>query len=196
MKVLLIGVVGKAHGLKGEVTVHAFNAASPLWSRGRTLVALPPSEREGGATDSEAAHVEMAPGSGRSLEMKLVRRVPGDLVLVAFAGIADRNQAESLRNWRLAVDPSELPDLADDELYHHEVVGWEAVAADGTVLGRVEGMMPLPAQDVLQVKTSDGREVLVPFVAAIVKGISRAERRIVLDPPVGLFNEEEAEEAR
>lgn len=193
MKVLLIGVVGKAHGLKGEVVVHPYNAASSLWSKGTSVFALPP--LTAGTPDGDAPPESVVTVDGaRSLHIKAARKVPAGHVLVVFDGLTSREDAEKNRGWRLGVDPSSLPVPADDEVYHHEIIGWDVGLGDDCVVGTIRAILALPAQDVIEIVTPAGEVVMIPFVDAIVVGIDRPRRRIVVDPPIGLFPGTDAED--
>jgi 16S rRNA processing protein RimM len=59
---------------------------------------------------------------------------------------------------------------------------------DGEKIGEVTHVDHLPAQDLLIVK-SKGREVMVPFVSAIVPEVDVAAGTITVTPPAGLFEE-------
>jgi len=185
MEVLLIGVVGKAHGLKGEVAVHPHNTASPLWVAGVVVYgwrALTPN-----APTLPTGPTVTLPAGARKFVIAKARKVPGSHIVVSFEDVTTRELAESLRGFDLAVTPDMLPEADPDEVYHHEVVGWAVVHVDGRTLGTVKGILALPAQDVIDITTPDEKSALVPFVGAIVTRIDRAARTLVLDPPVGLF---------
>ena len=99
--------------------------------------------------------------------------------------------AELLRGTKLLLDigVSDEPDA----WYEHELVGLRAILADGTDLGEVIRLDAGAAQDLLVVRRSGGgQEVLVPFVAALVPEVDIAGGRVVLDPPGGMFDPEEA----
>ena len=66
--------------------------------------------------------------------------------------------------------------------------GWRCEDREGTTLGTVEGLERTPAGPLLTVKTPEAKLVLVPFVEGIVVRIEPSERRVVLDPPEGLFD--------
>jgi 16S rRNA processing protein RimM len=108
--------------------------------------------------------------------------------VLSLAGVTDRTAAEALRGTLLVVDvdPGEQPD-DPDEFYDHQLVGLAAVDLAGAPLGEVADVLHLPAQDLLAVRAPDGRELLVPFVAAIVPTVDLAAGRVVVDPPPGLF---------
>jgi 16S rRNA processing protein RimM len=98
--------------------------------------------------------------------------------LMRFAGVHDRKAAEAQRGRVLRSAP-----LVDDQaLWVHELVGATAVrASDGTPLGRVVAVVSNPASDLLELE--DGSLVPVRFV------VGRAEGRLLVDAPAGLFDE-------
>jgi 16S rRNA processing protein RimM len=168
MKALQVGRIGRAHGIRGEVTV------TPLTDdpAGRFAVgnAL--------ATDSAAHPVLTVSGARQS----------GQVQVVGFEGIIDRNTAELLRGIGLFVDAGSLPEPDDDdEFYDHQLVGLTAHHRNGDLLGEVVDVMHPPAAPVLVVKRPDDSEELVPFVKAIVPVVDVAGGRVVIDPPDGMF---------
>lgn len=110
---------------------------------------------------------------------------------IRFAEAADRTAAEALTGVALVGPPSEAE---EDAWYPHELVGLAAVLADGTEVGRVEGLEHLPAHDVLVVRERTGERSLVPFVRAIVPVVDVSGGRVVLDPPRGLLAQLPADE--
>jgi 16S rRNA processing protein RimM len=112
----------------------------------------------------------------------------GGLVL-AFEGVASREAAEALRGTVLVVDSEELPAIDDpEEWYDHQLVGLAAVDTAGAALGDVSDVVHAPASDLLVVRDGDGREHLVPFVRELVPAVDVPGGRVVIDPPVGLFD--------
>ena len=76
----------------------------------------------------------------------------------------------------------------DDAWYDHELVG-VTVRRDGVTVGTVARVDHMPAQDLLIVTATDGREVMVPFVKAIVTSVDMTQRVMDITPPTGLFEE-------
>ena len=76
----------------------------------------------------------------------------------------------------------------DDAWYPHQLTGLEAVTLLGEHLGTVTGMQPGAAQDLIIVD-ADGREVLVPFVSALVPEVNVDEGTMTIDPIPGLFDD-------
>jgi len=181
MDLLLMGVVAKAHGLRGEVVVVPFHADSPLWTRGTPMALLPAGAVPAGAKD----RVDLTPT--RQVTVRSARKAPDQRLVVGLEGVADRDAAEALHGAHLAVDPALLPAPDADEVYHHELPGWAVVDVDGRARGTVIGVFAGPAGDLVEVDLGGGQSVYVPFVAAIVKEIDRPGRRLVVDAPEGLF---------
>ena len=99
--------------------------------------------------------------------------------IVQFDGVPDRNAAEALRGLKLRAEPLDDPDA----LWVHELVGAEVVDAGGVARGRVAGVIPNPADDLLELE--GGALVPVTFVVGFEgEGASRVLR---IDPPEGLF---------
>lgn len=167
---LVVARIGRAHGIKGEVTVEVRTDEPELRLGPGAVLATDPASAGPLTIESGRVH------SGR--------------LLLRFAGVADRTGAEALRNTLLIaeIDPDEVPD-DPEEFYDHQLVDLEVVTTDGVVVGRIEEIAHLPAQDLLVVRRADGGEVLVPFVQEIVPEIDLSEQRAVIDPPPGLLGE-------
>jgi len=188
MNLLLVGVVTKAHGLRGEVVVQPHHAGSPLWKPGLAM--------HGIARDvADRATDRVATAPLRSFVLRGCRsQITGgeQSYLCLFEGVATRDAADALRGLHLAVDETALPPAAPDEFYHHELRGYAVVDTAGTHLGTVVGVFPNPAQDLIEVvppatKADPKPETwFVPFVSAIVTTVSRETRTITIDPPEGL----------
>lgn len=176
-----MGVVAKAHGLRGEVVVAAFHPESPAWAAGTSFYLLAPGSVPEGAAD----RVEAEPT--RTCLVRRARKSPDGRWTLQLDGVADRDAADALRGTHLALDPASLPAPDPDEVYHHELPGWSVVDVSGAARGTVVGVFAGPGGDLLDVELGGGARVYVPFVAAIVKEIDRSARRLVIDPPDGLL---------
>ncbi|WP_405388357.1 ribosome maturation factor RimM [Streptomyces sp. NBC_01102] len=170
---LVVARIGRAHGIKGEVTVEVRTDEPELRLGPGAVLATEPAET--GPLTIEAGRVH----SGR--------------LLLRFAGVRDRTAAEALRNTLLIadVDPEELPE-DPEEFYDHQLMDLDVVLADGTEIGRITEITHLPSQDLFIVERPDGSEVMIPFVEEIVSEIDLEEQRAVITPPPGLIDESEA----
>src|SRR5262249_59595559 len=111
----------------------------------------------------------------------------GALPPPAVGGTTARGAAEPCRGATLLAPPADLPALAADEFYHHEVVGFAVATVDGDALGVVESTLATGLNDVWVVRAPNGREHLIPVITDVVRTIDRAARRIVIDPLPGLL---------
>ena len=108
--------------------------------------------------------------------------------VIFLEGVTDRTIAETLIRAILLVqaDVEALPQ-EPDAWYDHQLVGLKVVR-DGVEIGEVVRVDHFPAQDLLAVKVGE-TEVLVPFVKAIVPEVDVKAGRVVITPPLGLFEE-------
>lgn len=168
---LTVARIGRAHGLKGEVSVEL-----------RTDI---PEDRlvPGEVFDTE-------PASAGPLTVDRVR-VQAGRWYVQFEEIRDRDAAEAARGVELTLDGAESDE--DDAWYVHQLVGLAAVRPDGTALGEVVDLLSMPAQDVLVVREPNGHRAMIPFVEEFVPEVDVEAGRVVLTPPFGLLAGEEPE---
>ena len=80
----------------------------------------------------------------------------------------------------------------DDSWYEHDLVGLAVHDPAGAVLGEVTGLVIGAVQDLLEVRLDHRREVLVPFVEAIVTEVDIEAGHVVVDAPAGLFDLDES----
>lgn len=170
---LRVGRLVKAHGLKGALKLELYtDDPDGRFVPGATFTLQVP---------------ESSPWHGKTLTVREFRWMNSHPV-VFFDDIDDRTGAESVVRAILWIDQ----DLAqasteDDAWYDHQLTGLDVIR-DGSVIGKVARVDHLPAQDLLVVRVDD-REVLVPFVTAIVPEVDIESGRVVVTPPAGLFEE-------
>jgi 16S rRNA processing protein RimM len=92
-----------------------------------------------------------------------------------------------LRNTLLLVAADERPPLDQvDEFYDDQLIGLRVEDTEGFELGQVRRISHVGG-DLLVIRRNDGRELLVPFVSAIVPEVDLAAGKVVVDPPPGLL---------
>ncbi|MFF0436899.1 ribosome maturation factor RimM [Streptomyces sp. NPDC004327] len=170
---LVVARIGRAHGIKGEVTVEVRTDEPELRLGPGAVLHTDP---------ASAGPLTVASG-----------KVHSGRLLLRFEGVNDRNGAEALRNTLLIadVDPDELPE-EEDEYYDHQLVDLDVVLADGTEIGVISEISHLPSQDLFIVERPDGTEVMIPFVSEIVTEIDLENQRAVITPPPGLIDDSQA----
>lgn len=159
----MVGRIGRAHGLRGEVAVRLTTEVTERLDPGSRLL---------------AGDRELVVSSSRPHQ---------DRWIVAFEGVNHRSAAEALLGLELRAEA-----VAGDpeDLWIHEMVGAEVVELDGTARGRVESVEANPASDILVL--TGGALVPLRFVIGWEGGRPDASlsgpRRLVVDAPVGLFD--------
>ncbi|WP_367650154.1 ribosome maturation factor RimM [Nocardioides sp. zg-1230] len=181
---VVVGRIGKPHGIRGEVTLDVrTDEPERRFAPGTTLRAEAPA-----GADRRPSSLTVARA-----------RWHQSTLLVTFEELADRNAAEAARGTVLyaTIGLDETPD-DPEEFYDHQLVGLDVVDVDGTPLGTVTALVHGSAQDLLTVRTADGRDALVPFVTALVPEVDlEAGRVVVADRPglVSPFPDDAADEA-
>jgi 16S rRNA processing protein RimM len=167
---LRVGRLTKAHGLKGGLKLELFTDD--------------PDKRFTPGSSFSLQVPEESPWYGKRLELAELRWYNG-MPVGFFVDVADRSAAESLVKAILWVDQDPDEAAEPDAWYDHQLVGLDVVR-DGVLVGVIDRLEHLPAQDLLVVKVDD-REVLIPFVKAIVPEVDVDGGRVVVTPPDGLF---------
>ncbi|HEY0807319.1 MAG TPA: ribosome maturation factor RimM [Pseudonocardiaceae bacterium] len=170
----MVGRVVKPHGIRGELMVNvSTDSAEQRFAVGAVLFVT---SRDGSVV--------------RTLTVTAARPHSGRL-LVYFEGIGDRDAAETLRGALLSGDIAELPSIDDpDEFYDHQLEGLAVQTVAGVRIGTVREVMHGAGGELLVVDRTDGGEALVPFVREIVPEVDLRARRVLLDPPPGLLDDE------
>lgn len=160
---LLMGRIGAAHGIKGEVRIQSFTE-EPLALTGYGPL----------ATNKPGLVIEIE--SARATTNVLVARVKG---------VTDRTAAEKLNGVELYVDREKLPPTdGDEDFYHADLIGLDARLGDGTVLGKVTAIPNFGASDLLEVTDARSGDVyLYPFSKAVVPEVRVAEGYVLIEVP-------------
>jgi 16S rRNA processing protein RimM len=163
-KQLLMGRIGAAHGIKGEVRITSFTE-EPLALKDYGPLAT---NRPGLVIEIETA------------------RATTNVLVARLKGVTDRNAAEKLNGVELYVDRDKLPPTSDDDdFYHADLIGLEARLIDGSVLGTVTAIPNYGASDLLEVR--DGRTgdtFLYPFTKQVVPEVHVADGYLVIEVPL------------
>lgn len=171
---VVVGRIGKPHGLRGEVTIDVrTDEPDRRFTPGTSLRAQPPA------------------GSASPLRSLTVTRARWhqQVLLLTFEEIDGRDAAEAARGIVLhaTLGPEDAPE-DPEEFYDHQLIGLAAYDEAGTHLGEVTAVVHGSAQDLLTVRALDGRNTLVPFVAALVPEVDVEAGRVVIADRPGLVS--------
>lgn len=174
---VLLGQIGAAHGIRGDVSV-------------RTFTANP---------EAIADYGPLVDATGtKSYTLKIVRNTPKGLI-AHIAGVDDRTSAEQLTGTDLYVARSKLPPTDDTEYYHADLIGLTARTRDGAPLGIVTAVHNFGAGDILEIRDRAGGkesadDLLVPFTNDAVPTVDIAAGFLIIEPPAFVGDDEKEEE--
>lgn len=164
---VVVGKVGRVHGIKGEIKIYP--------SSGNPQDLLP------------FKRLYFSRGKGEALVFDVEKsRVQDTFAVVRLTGIAARADAENLRDYQVLVGKEQLPVLAPQCYYWHDIEGMKAVTGEGRELGRVSGLFPTRAHHIL-VMTDGHREYLIPVHGQFITSVDVAQGILVITPPAGLL---------
>ncbi|EIA20778.1 16S rRNA-processing protein RimM [Listeria fleischmannii subsp. coloradonensis] len=115
-------------------------------------------------------------------------RVHKNFDLLTFEGYNGINQVEKMKEGILKVPEEALSELEENAYYFHEIIGCNVRTLDGLVLGEITEILTPGANDVWVVKPERGKEMLIPYIADVVKKIDIANKDIVIEPLEGLLD--------
>lgn len=167
---MLIAVarVRSAHGIRGSIKVSALSGNSDTIKAQKELLI---------GTDEDSAAI---------YKLESIRPTTGDNMLIKLVNIDSMDEAELLRGMTVYVPEEALPNLPQLTYYSYQLEGCKVFFEDGALLGDVARVENLPANDVMVVRITTGKEVLVPATRDIVKKVDLAGRRIVIEKRKGL----------
>lgn len=126
-------------------------------------------------------HMRQRPGDAPvSVAIEGVRP-QGASIVAKLAGCEDRDAALAWRGAEVLIGRDRFPATADEEYYWVDLVGCRVEDGEGHLLGEVVEVVDHGAHPLLRLTGSDGREHLIPFVAAHVGEVDVTGRRIVAD---------------
>ncbi|MBR2765097.1 MAG: 16S rRNA processing protein RimM [Blautia sp.] len=164
---LRVGVITTTHGLKGEVKV--FPTTDPERFESLRYVLI------------------RTAGQMRRLDVAGYRFFK-NLVILRFAGIDSIDQIEKYKGHDLWIAREDAQELEDGEYYIGDLIGMEVWLEDGTRLGTVRDVLETGANDVYEVVTADGEEILLPAIDDCIREIDLENNRMTIHPMKGLLS--------
>ena len=110
----------------------------------------------------------------------------GDHIIFKFKGIDSISAAEGLAGANVSIPMDQRPSAPEGEYYQSDLLGCEVFDATGRLLGTVSNFEEIGAAPLLEVRTPDNKELLIPFAKSICTKIDPTQRRIEVTLPAGL----------
>ncbi len=165
---IAVGVIRKAHGVRGEASVEPWSDAPERF-------------------DDFASVTLVSPDEAQTREVKIEHvRTHAGRALVKFAGIETPEEVQLLHNWTLEIPEEDARELEEDEYFLHDLPGLTIVDVEGRERGVVIDVYEGGGGILLNVKRPDGKEFELPFAADICTEIDLEAKRIVVALPEGL----------
>lgn len=158
---VVVGKITTTHGLKGTVKV------------------LPMTEKKERFYDLTQIMAELADGKQKVLTIEGISSFKEGF-LMDFKEIKDVNAAQKLRGAYLQIPRSQAMELEEGEYYIFEIIGAEVFTDEGECLGILENVIETGANDVYEVKTEDGKEILIPVIPDCVLEVNTEEKKVVV----------------
>lgn len=156
MEKILIGKIVNAVGLKGEIRVYNYSDSIEIYE------------------NTESVYVDET-----LLKVQNVR-TQKNMVVLKLDGINDRDAAEKAKGSMIYVTEADLPELPEGQYYIRDLIGMEAVTEDGNRLGKVQDVIQNTAQSIFDIRTDDGRQVLIPKVPDFVLDIDLEKKTVTV----------------
>jgi 16S rRNA processing protein RimM len=169
---VIVGRVRRAHGIRGEVVIEPLtDAPDAVFASGARVFV--------GTVDGDITP------DRRTLTVAESRPFKEGL-LVRFAEIPTRTDAERWRERYMLLPADELEPPGEDEVYIHDLLGLRVDHVDGSHVGEVLATYDMPQGIMLEVKRASGT-VLIPFRPELIASIDVEAGLLVIDPPEGLL---------
>jgi 16S rRNA processing protein RimM len=168
MSRIAIGIIRKAHGVRGEASVEPWTDSADRFSELDSVTIVSPDDKSTREVAIESTRVH----AGRAL--------------VKFAGIDSPEAVQSLQNWTLEIPETEARELEEDEYFLHDLVGLTLFDAEGRNRGVVIEVLEGGGGLILEVKRPDGKKFELPFAADLCTDIDVPGKKMTVQLPEGL----------
>ena len=148
---LQVGVITSTHGVRGEVKVFPTTDDAARFKKLKNVIL---------DTGKEKIDLEVA-------GVKFFK----NMVILKFKGIDNINDVEKYRKMSLFVTRENAVKLKKDEYFIADLIGLKVQTDEGEALGEVTDVLQTGANDVYEIRTEDGEEILLPAIKDCVKEV-------------------------
>lgn len=163
---VLLGIVIRPHGIRGELKVRPYTETPENLCRYRQL------------------YLSADHGKTRVSYTNIQTRANGKTIILRLEECVTRDHAEQFSGMEIWVASSDLPPAGKDEFYLYTLEGKQAQTQEGRILGTITAILGAGGQDILVIRDAQ-EEYLVPVVRDFFVAID--EEKVVLTLPPGLL---------
>lgn len=163
-----LGYVVKPHGLKGEVQIFLDVDSPEEYEKLESVFVL--------------QGQQLVPFFMESIAVR------GSKAIVAFEEVESVEEAKALKGCELYLPLNNLPELGADDFYYHELVGFSLKSSSGEPIGEIKTVLEAGAQELLAVRHSSGKEILVPLTDQLIDTLNKEGKELVMEIPDGLLD--------
>jgi 16S rRNA processing protein RimM len=154
-----VGMITKAHGIKGHVCVHSYceNPSDIFDYQPLTNLA-----------------------GTQSFKLKSVGTVRGMFVAMVN-DISDRNEAETFARTELYINRDQLPEMEEDDIFYvSDLIGLTVCSEESAVLGTIVSVENFGAGDILECKSEEYKTFMVPFTDDAIVSVDMENERVII----------------
>ena len=166
---LIIGKIGGAHGVRGEVKIIPLTDDVRRFSSLKECLIL-----------DEKEHLKET----REVEKS---RVDDSRTLIKFKGIDDRDEVSKLTGYYIGVSREDAVKLPEGRYFIADLIGLTVVDESRGDLGTIKDIINSGASDIIIVKRKGKNELLIPYLNAIVKSVDLSSGKMDVVLPEGLY---------
>lgn len=168
-KLIKMGFVAHAHGLKGEAELRLLNTDDSVLEEGMKIWIYPSTEKS-----------KVSP-LGEEWIIKRLRF--GNKAICELVGIKDRTHLETLMPFEIYMDRALFPEADDGEVYLVDLINIKVVGTEGDELGKLESFSDNGQQYLFDIRLVDGSLITLPYVDAFFPEINTEEGYMTMIMP-------------
>jgi 16S rRNA processing protein RimM len=146
---LLIGYLGRPHGINGEILMYLQTDFPERIEKGETYF----------VGDNHQPHI-----------LKNTRHHNKGLI-IKFSEYQHRDQVDVIKNSGVFVKTDSLPPLEDGKYYLHQILGLDVKTEDGAEIGKLESHIETGANFVYLIRSHDGKERFIPAIDDVILSV-------------------------
>lgn len=165
---LRVGVISSTHGVKGEVKVYPTTDDVNRFKSLKNVI-----------LDNGREHMD--------LEIQGVKFFK-NMVILKFKGFDSIDDIEKYKGKDLLITRDQAVELGPDENFIVDLIGLRVITDNGEEFGTLTDVIKTGANDVYEVKTAEGKEVLFPAIKECVLNVDLTEGIVTVHIMDGLLD--------